>query len=178
MLVDIVFVVLMLIACFKGYSKGFIIALFSIIAFIAGLAAALKLSSFVAERLSAAVSISSRWLPFISFIVVFIAVVLLINIGARLIQKSIELLMLGFINRFFGMVLYALLYSILLSIFLFYAVQLKFLSPGTINASVVYTYIQPIGPKVINSLGSVIPIFKDLFSNLQEFFGKVPEKVK
>ncbi len=175
MFIDIVFLVLMLLACVKGYSKGFIIALFSIVGFIAGLAAALKLSAYVAARLSGTFSTSGKWLPFISFLLVFIAVVLLVNLGAKLIQKSIEMVMLGWLNRIAGIILFALLYSIFFSIFLFYAVQLHFISAETIAASTAYPYLQPLGPAVINSLGTIIPIFKDMFTQLQEFFGRVNE---
>ena len=176
MVIDVAFAVLMVLACIKGYSKGFIVALFSIVGFIVGLAAALKLSSWVAVKLATAVSISAKWLPFVSFLIVFIIVIILIKLGARLIQKSVELIMLGWLNRLAGMLLFALLYSILLSIFLFYAVQLRFISSETIASSQIYSYIQPLGPKVINSLGTVIPFFKDMFTNLQDFFGKIPEQ--
>ncbi len=175
MFIDIVFLVLMLLACVKGYSKGFIIALFSIVGFIAGLAAALKLSAYVAEKLSGTFSTTGKWLPFISFLLVFIAVVLLVNLGAKLIQKSIEMVMLGWVNRIAGILLFAILYSIFFSIFLFYAAQLHFISAETIAASTVYPYVQPLGPAVINSLGTIIPIFKDMFKQLQEFFGRMNE---
>ena len=174
MIIDIFFVILLVIACFKGYSKGLIVALFSIIGFIAGLAAALKLSSYAAEKLSGSLNASGKWLPFVSFVLVFVAVVLLVNLGASLLQKSVELIMLGWANRIGGILLFAILYSILLSVFLFYAVQLHFLSAETVSASVTYPYLKPVGPAVINALGSVIPIFKNMFTQLQDFFGKLP----
>lgn len=164
----------MVLACIKGLRKGFIIALFSIAGFIAGLAAALKLSALVAEKLSSNLNASGKWLPALSFLLVFIAVVILVNLGARLIQKSFEMVMLGWVNRVGGLLLYALLYSILFSIFLFYATQLHFIKADTIAASQAYPYLQPLGPKVINSLGTVIPVFKDMFSNLENFFEKLP----
>lgn len=170
MLIDILFFILMLIAVFKGYSKGFIVALFSVVAFIVGLAAALKLSAIAAQKLSGTFNTSGKWLPVLSFLVVFIGVVLLIRLGARIIQGSIELAMLGWINRIAGIVLYALLYAILFSVFLFYAVQLHVFSDESIAASNIYPYIQPLGPKVIDSLGTVIPWFKDMFSQLERFF--------
>ena len=77
MLIDIVALVLLVIAIFKGISKGLIVALFSFLGFIIGLAAALKLSTAMAEYIGANVEVSQRWLPFIAFIVVFIIVVLL-----------------------------------------------------------------------------------------------------
>lgn len=174
MVIDVIFLLLMLFACIKGFRKGFIIALFSVIGFIVGLAAAIKLSAVVAAKLSENINASGKWLPALSFLLVFIVVVLLINLGARLIQKTFEVAMLGWVNRIAGIILYALLYSIFLSIFLFYAVELHFIKQETIASSQVYQYIQQLGPKVINSFGSVIPIFKDMFSSLESFFEKLP----
>jgi membrane protein required for colicin V production len=165
---------LLLLACFKGYSKGLILALFSIIGFIAGLAAALKLSAYAAEKLSGSFNTSGKWLPFVSFLLVFLVVVLLVNLGARLLQKSVEMIMLGWANRLGGILLFIVLYSILLSVFLFYAVQLHFLSDEALAASVTYPYLKPIGPAVIDGLGTVVPIFKNLFTQLQDFFGQLP----
>ena len=49
-MIDIIFAILIVIAIFKGYRKGFIIAIFSVLAFILGLAAALKLSATIAGQ--------------------------------------------------------------------------------------------------------------------------------
>ncbi|RYY69070.1 MAG: CvpA family protein [Chitinophagaceae bacterium] len=176
MVIDIIFLILMLMAVFKGYSKGFIVALFSVVGFIVGLAAALKLSVFVAEKLSGTFNASGKWLPVLSFILVLIVVMLLVRLGAKIIQSSVELVMLGWLNRLAGIVLFALLYAILYSVFLFYAVQLHVFSPEAIAASNVYPYIQPLGPKVINAMGTLIPWFKDMFAELQRFFESVPGK--
>lgn len=174
MFIDIVFLVLMLLACFKGYSKGFIVALFSVIAFVAGLAAALKLSAYAANRLSGTFDTSGKWLPVISFILVFVLVVFLVSMVGKLLQKSVEMIMLGWLNRLAGITLYALLYTFIFSVFLFYAVQLRILSTATVEASKIYPYIQPLGPWVMDSLGNIIPVFKNMFGQLQDFFGTIP----
>ena len=173
MAIDIIFLLLMLVAVFKGYSKGFIVALFSVAGFIVGLAAALKLSAFVAEKLSGTLNSSGKWLPVLSFLLVFIAVVLLVRLGAKVIQSGIELAMLGWVNRIAGILLFVLLYSILFSIFLFYTVQLHIFSDASIQASAVYPYLQPLGPAVINALGSIIPWFRGMFDQLAQFFEKM-----
>jgi membrane protein required for colicin V production len=177
MLIDALFAILVILACIKGYRTGLVVAFFSIIGFIAGIAAALKLSSIVAARLSANVNVSGKWLPVISFLVVFLAVVILVNLGARFIQRSFELIMLGWLNRIGGMILFILIYSIVFSIFLFYAVQLHFIKGQTIKASQCYSFIQPLGPAVINKLGTAIPFFRDMFSQLQQFFSRVGNKI-
>jgi membrane protein required for colicin V production len=177
MFIDIIFAIIVVYACIKGYQKGLILALFSIIAFIIGLAAALKLSAVVAGWIGSNVSVSAKWLPFISFIVVFFGVVLLVRWGAKLIEKTMKVAMLGWLNRIGGIVFFAALYTIIFSIFIFYAEMLQLIKPDTIHASATYQYIQPWGPKVINGIGSVIPIFKDMFANLEDFFGGLSNKV-
>ncbi len=171
MIIDIFFLVLVALALFKGYSRGLVVALFSIAGFIIGLAAALKLSASVADKLSTSLDSSAKWLPFLSFFLVFVAVLVLVRLGAKLIQKSLELVMLGWANRLGGVVFYVLLYAIIFSIFLFYAVQLHFIGDETIKASFFYSSLQPLGPYVIEGLGKVIPIFKNMFADLQQFFG-------
>jgi len=46
------------------------------------------------------------------------------------------------------------------------------IQPSVIEASSTYSYLSPIGPKVMNSIGTVIPIFKDMFAELSDFFAK------
>jgi len=177
MFIDIAFAIIMVIALVKGLSKGFIVAVFSLLAFFIGLAAALKLSAVVASRLSENTNISGKWLPVLSFLAVFIIVVLLVRLGARWIDKAVQFVWLGWLNRLLGVILYVILYSVIFSIFLFYAVQLHLIGQHTIDESKVYGYIQPWGPFVIDSLGKIIPWFKDLFHQLEDFFGNFREKI-
>jgi membrane protein required for colicin V production len=170
MIIDAIFLLLLALALFKGLRKGLVVALFSFIAFMAGLAAALKLSSVVAARLSEHTGSGARWLPLVSFILVFIAVALLVSLLGRLIQKSFEAVMLGWANRIAGALFYLLLYCIFYSIFLFYAVQLHLISDETIKASLSYAYLQPLAPFIMDRLGSIIPFFKNMFYQLQQFF--------
>lgn len=177
MSIDIIFVLLLIIGCIRGYQKGLIVSLFSVIAFIIGLAAALKLSAVVAAKLSAGTNVSAKWLPLISFILVFLIVVILVNLAARMLQKSVEMFLLGWVNRLGGIIFFALLYGIIFSIFLFYAVHLHVIKVDTMNSSVCYPYLKPLAPVVIDKLGLVIPFFKDMFSNLEHFFDAVSNKI-
>jgi membrane protein required for colicin V production len=177
MLIDLIYVALLVLAIFKGIRRGFIIAIFSVLAFIIGLAAAMKLSAVVAGMLHDSTNISAKWLPFISFLVVFFVVVLLVRLLAKAIEKSVEFALLGWVNRLLGIVLYIALYTTIFSILLFYAAQLNLIKPETILASRTYSFIQPWGPYAINGLGAVIPWFKDMFSELEHFFGSVSQKM-
>jgi len=167
----------MVLALIQGYRKGLIVAFFSFVAIIIGLAAALKLSTAVAKYIGHAVKISDKWLPIISFVVVFIVVILLIRLGARAIQKITETLLLGWANRLGGIILYAMIYLMVFSIVLFYADQIKIIKAETIRASITYPFVEPWGPRAMNGLAALIPFFKDMFSDLEQFFSGMSEKI-
>jgi membrane protein required for colicin V production len=177
MILDLIFVIILVLAIFKGYRRGLIVGIFSFLALIIGLAAAIKLSTIVAGYIGKAVNVSDQWLPIISFAVVFMLVVLLVRLGANLIERSIEIAMLGWVNKLGGILLYAALYITVFSIVIFYAEQIHLIKQETIQKSVSYSFVQPWGPKAINLLGSVIPWFKDMFAELEKFFGTVSDKM-
>ena len=177
MLLDFILAVLIVVACIKGYQRGLILAVFSMIAWIVGLAAALKLSAVIADHMKGSISVSAKWLPFLSFILVFFVVVFLVRWGGKLIQKSFQVILLGWINRLGGVLFYAALYLIIYSIFLFYAEKLQVVQPSVIHSSQTYPFIQPWGPRVIDGFGNLIPVFKDMFSQLEEFFSGLSNKI-
>lgn len=173
MIIDVAVAVLLLMAVIKGYQKGLIIALFSVIAFVAGIAAALKLSSAAAVWLGESTNIGARWLPFVSFCLVFIAVVFLVRLGASFIEKAVQFVLLGWLNKTLGILLYLFLYVVIISVFLFYAQKLNLLSASVINESVTFNYIAPWAPGVINGIGLLLPLFKNMFEELGDFFSSM-----
>jgi membrane protein required for colicin V production len=177
MIIDLLLAVILVLAVIKGFQRGLIVAAFSLVAFIIGLAAAMKLSAVAAGYIGQAVKVSDQWLPVISFALVLLAVVLLVNWGARLLEKSVQFVMLGWVNKIGGILLYAALYITLFSILLFYAEQTQFIKKETISASATYSFIQPWGPKAIEGFGKLIPVFKDSFTELEQFFGRVSGQI-
>jgi membrane protein required for colicin V production len=171
MWIDLLFLLALVMAVLKGLRQGLIIAVFSGIAFVIGLAAAIKLSAAVATRLSQGLHMTTRWLPVLAFVLVFVAVLLVIRWGAKLAEKVVDLALMGWLNKLGGILLYAALYTMLLSILLFYALQVHMLSPASVNSSLTYPLIRPWGPAVINAFGKLVPFFKDMFVQLEDFFG-------
>ena len=173
MLIDLVFVILIFAAIFKGLRNGLIIALFTLVGYILGLALAVKLSTVAADYIGSAVNISQRWLPLVAFILVFVGVVVAVRLGAKALEGVVQVAMLGWLNRLGGILFFALLYIFVFSIVLFYLSQTGFIKEETAQASVAYPSIQPLGPKVIDGLSAVVPLFKNMFTELEAFFDPV-----
>jgi membrane protein required for colicin V production len=177
MIIDIISAVLVVLAIIQGFRRGVIIAIFSFIAIFIGLAAAIKLSAVVADHLANSTKISGKWLPILSFAIVFLIVILLVRLGAKLLQKTAEVFTLGWLNRLGGIIFYIAIYITIYSILLFYATEMKIIQLKTIEASVTYSVIEPLGPKAIDTFGSLIPFFKNMFAELENFFGKISGKL-
>jgi membrane protein required for colicin V production len=170
MLIDIVFSVLMLMALSKGLRRGLIVAVFSVAGLVIGLAAAMKFSTVVARHLHQSLQLSTKWLPVIAFIAVFICVVLIVRWAANLLEAAVSMVWMEWLNKLGAVILYGCLYTAIYSVLLFYAKQLGILSPQAIATSRVYGFVEPWGPTLINALGRIIPLFKDMFTQLEDFF--------
>jgi membrane protein required for colicin V production len=176
MLIDFISIALIILSIVKGLRKGLVVAVFSLLAFVIGLAAALKLSAVVAEYMGANTSISERWLPMLAFLIIFFLVALLVRLGARAIETAMRMTMLGWLNRLGGLVFYLLLYFLVYSIILFYATQLHIIKTETIQTSTTYPLIYPMAPIVMDAIGQVVPFFKNTFSDLEGFFDRLSKK--
>ena len=92
-------------------------------------------------------------------------------------EKTAEMVLMGWLNKFGGVCLFLILYGMIFSVILFYGTEMNFISQSTINSSIFYSYISPLAPGIINGLGKVIPIFKDLFKQLEHYFEGVSNKI-
>jgi membrane protein required for colicin V production len=177
-MLDILFAIMMIAAFIKGWRMGLIVGLFSIVAFIVGIAAALKLSAIVAVRLKENITVSDKWLPFIAFATVFIIVAVAVNWAGRIIQQAFEMALMGWINKIGGVVFYMALYIFIFSVLLFFAEKIHLISEVSIGKSAVYKFVQPWGPAVINNLGKIIPVFKEMFTQLESFFESLSDNLR
>jgi membrane protein required for colicin V production len=150
-----------------------VVALFSFFAIIIGVAAAMKLSYIVASWLQQSFGINGTWLPILSFGIVLISVILLVRWVANLIEAALNITLLGWLNKLGGVILYLFIYLFVYSIGLFYLTKAGFIGPETIAGSHTYSLVEPFGIKAIDVVGSIIPIFKDIFQQLSDFFGSL-----
>ncbi|SEA53996.1 membrane protein required for colicin V production [Arachidicoccus rhizosphaerae] len=176
MTLDLIAAILLVLAIIKGYKKGALLAAFSYVALIIGIAAAMKLSVVVAGYLTSQ-SMHSKWLSFLSFILVLLLVILGIKLVARMLEKVVQAVMLGWANKIGGILLYALVYFTIFSVLLFYTEKMGLTGPQTIAASISYPYFHNLGPWVIDHFGAIVPWFKDMFKHLSDFFAEMAARI-
>jgi len=177
LIIDIIVMILLSFAAFRGYRMGLIAGVGSFLSLMVGLAAAMKLSVVVAAKIGESANVAGRWLPFISFLIVFSLTVIIVRMIARLLQKFTETILLGWVDKIGGILFFGLMYLSFFGVILFYVNKLELLPANTETKSLTYQFIKPIGRAVVDSMGVVIPVFKNMFAELEQFFGAAAERV-
>lgn len=176
MSVDIASLVILLLFFVRGYMKGLIVAAFSVIAILLGLLVALKLSQSFAAWLLAHDYISTGWAQVVSYVVLFVGVVILVKFIARIIQKAAEGLLLGQINKLLGGLLYAFMGAVVWSSVLWIGERIHLFSAETIASSVTYASLSQLAPWFWEQAGKLLPFVQDTFTKLDHFFDTINQQ--
>ncbi len=117
---DIIIALPLLWGIYRGFTKGLIISVASLLALILGVYAAIHFSSFFGGYVEKWFNPDPRHLKVISFTLTFILVVIFVKLLGWGLDKLIKAIALGFVNRLLGVLFnllkWALIVSVLISI--------------------------------------------------------------
>jgi len=115
---DIIFAAILLYSAYKGFSKGIVIQAASLIALLLGIFGAIKFSDVTSGFLQDKFQFDTQYLPLISFALTFVAIVIGVHLIARIIDKLMKAVALGFLNRLSGLAFAVLKMAFIISIVL------------------------------------------------------------
>ena len=166
--IDIILIIPLLWGLYKGFSKGLIIEAASIAALGLAIWAGIKFSDFLTGYIHARVSWNTHYLPVISFAVIFLGILILVYAIAKLMERLVKAVSLGFVNKLaggiFGMLKFGLILSML--IFVLTAIESSFggqlVRGETKQKSLLYEPVGKIAPLIIpglreSTLGEMMP---------------------
>ena len=150
---DIILVLPLALAAWKGFRKGLIVELASILALIAGLYIAANFSEFTADQVSALTGWNGAGLSYLAFFLTFIAVVFGIYALAKVVEKAVNLVALKLVNKLLGLLLgtlkIALILSIVLNLLTWVDQYLPVLSKSEPQKSLLFSPIQAFAPLLL-----------------------------
>ncbi|MBN2214174.1 MAG: CvpA family protein [Bacteroidales bacterium] len=156
--IDIILIIILLWSAYKGFTKGFIITIASLAALILGIFGAIKLSGYTAEILYDKMEINPDNLNLIAFAITFILIVIATHIVARLTDKLVKAVALGFANRIagvlFNLLKTALIISVILVILERIDEKIPFIPRSETNKSVLYKPLHSFAPFIFPYLRS------------------------
>ncbi len=117
---DIIFIIPIIWFAYQGFKRGLIVELASLLALILGIYAALYFSGYAANFLINNMDMGSKYVPVTSFVLTFIVVVIVVFFIGKILEKLVNMVALGFLNKlagsFFGILKAAVVLSIVLLI--------------------------------------------------------------
>jgi len=111
-IIDIIFLIPLAWFAYKGFINGLAVELASLLALLLGIYLSYRFSEFVGDK----IGLNGKYAGILAFIVTFIAVVVLVHLSGKLIDKAFSFVSLGFINKLAGLVFATLKIALILSI--------------------------------------------------------------
>lgn len=167
--IDIIIIIPLLWFTYKGFTKGLIIELATLIALLLGIYMAAHFSNYTADFLQENMNITTKYMNIISFSVTFLLVVLLVMLFGKTLEKLINLLLLSFVNKLagaaFGLIKVAFILSIFIMILGNFGVEKQIISQELSSGSLLYEPVKKIAP-------TIFPILEEEKENLLDKFQK------
>lgn len=162
-ILDIIILICFIPAIINGLRKGLISQVVSVIALVLGVWLSFKFASVVSGWMGQWFDgASPAILDIVSFTVILIVVIFALFALGKLIEASVKIVMLGWLNKLLGVV-FAMLKCLLilgLAVLLFNTLNRNFhiVSEGTLAKSVLYPYLESLAD-------NVFPYLNNLFFN-------------
>lgn len=102
---DILLLLPLLYGAYKGFSRGFVIEVATLLGLILGVYIAIKFSDYTENILRDFLDISSKYLSYIALGVTFLLVVVAIYLLGKMLTKLVDIVSLGLVNKLLGTVL-------------------------------------------------------------------------
>lgn len=147
---DIIFLIPLLYALYRGFKKGMIHMISSLAALILGIIGAIKLRPLFASLLDSVFTISHENMNIIAFAVAFLSIVIVVHLVAYLVEKLVKAVALNLLNRLLGTAFGFLVTAFILSMILWpineVNKQKQIIKPERIEGSLLYKPLSAFAP--------------------------------
>jgi membrane protein required for colicin V production len=172
---DIIVAIILFLFGFKGFRKGFIIEVVTLLAFGVGIYGAMHFSDFTAMHLQDFMEINPKYLNTVAFILTFILLVVLVNVIGQLVSNAVKAMNLGFFNKLGGFLLGVAKGLLLCSTLVLVLNNLQWMSlikEEVKLTSYLYPYVEKTVPYLYKGFDLVKDYAKEMIPEEQEEQGK------
>ncbi|MGD1947032.1 MAG: CvpA family protein [Croceivirga sp.] len=153
---DVVLGILLAWGLYKGLTNGLFVELASLVALIAGIYGSIHFSYIAGDYLSDNMEWSPRYIKITSFVLTFIAIVILVHFAGKVLTKVANFAMLGLLNKIAGGIFGALKVAIILGALLLFfekaTASFTFINDETKKDSILYGPVRDIGAFIFNKV--------------------------
>ncbi len=141
--IDLLILVPLLLAAWKGFKRGFIIEIFIVLALLVGIYCGIHFSDYTSDLIKEKLNVSSIYLPLISFALTFTVIAVGIYFIGKMLEKVIKIAQLSLLNKlggvFFSVVKTLYFMSTLFLLIASAQEKTEIIPTATLNESLLYT---------------------------------------
>ncbi|MBK6267036.1 CvpA family protein [Marivirga sp. S37H4] len=168
---DILLLIPLIFGAYLGFRKGLLLEIVSLVAFVLAIVGAFKLLDFGIELLQPYFEKWDTALPIISFIVLFIAILLIVNLIGKIVKKVLDMTLLGGLDNFAGAVLGLLKWAFGVSLVLWMAESVDVsISAEMAEGTYIYPTVASFAPFVLDLFSAYLPFIQEVFDSLKSKF--------
>lgn len=166
MIFDALLLVFGLLAFWRGWQKGLLWAMLSLVAVLAGVLIAMQGAHQLSEWLFSQDILNGKYTLPLSFVIIFILVILLFRLLVRFAEGVLEKMLLGWANRLAGGALYLFFVALLFSAFAWLAKRSGLFADNMEKESRTISFIAPLAPKTLEYASALMPVGKNLYKEI------------
>lgn len=155
---DIIFAVPLLYGLYKGFTRGLIIEIASLVGLVLGIYGGVHFSHKTAEVLGEHVNLAGSAMQLTSFIVTFLLILCAVYFLAKVVEKAVSFVAMAFLNKIGGAFFGVFKMAVIMSVFLIVVEALdrrwEFIPKKTKQDSMLYAPTASIAPLIV-------PVFKE-----------------
>jgi membrane protein required for colicin V production len=174
---DLIILILACLAFYRGWKKGLLWALGSLVAVLLAVIISMKLSHELATYLFNNEWYKSQYTVFISFLILFFATIFGCHMLVKFVEKILDKVFLGWVNNLSGAVLYSFFVVFVISTFCWLANQVGLLKDKVKQSSKSYAYIEPIAPVTLETVTNYLPYCENLINQIKHHVNKASTKI-
>ena len=123
----------------------------------------MKLIDLGKEFLSSHLNVDGDVLPYLSFLLIFVIIVILLNLAGRAVKKILDMTLLGNLDDIAGCIMGILKWGLILSALIWVGGLIKLeLPPEWTEESLIYPFVAWFAPNLFNVLSGVFPFLEEL----------------
>lgn len=174
MVIDIILIIFMIYGFWIGFSKGIIGTVFTVLSYVFGGLAAMKLSPSVTRLLEEQLS-PSPLMFILGIILTFVGTMALLRLVGRSLEGVLQSVNINIVNQIMGGTLSAAFMILIFSVLMSFGEASKMVDDKTIQTSMSYPYVKEFPKQMKVVYEKAKPIFLTFWDESTEFMDRVEE---
>jgi len=160
-IIDAIILICLIPAIFQGFRKGFISQAISIVSIILGIWASARFADMVTDWVAQYITASEQILKIVAFAIILIAVFFALGLLGKLLEKILDFVLLGWVNKLLGTIFSLLKAFLILGLVALtlnsICASLNYFLPEAFTTSTLY-------PVISESAEKIFPYIKDMLT--------------